>query len=93
MASYLIEVPHSENKIDCIRAIQVFLTSGSHFLVNADWGCEDGEHKAWIIVDLNNKEEALQIVPPLYRRQAKIVRLTKYSRETMEKAVSQSHKS
>lgn len=91
MALHLIEVPHSDSKIECSKAIQVFLSSGSHFLSNADWGCDDGEHKAWIVVDVNSKEEALQIVPPLYRQQAKIVRLTKYTQATMKASVSESH--
>ena len=91
MALHLIEVPHSDSVIECSKAIQVFLSSGSHFLSNADWGCDDGEHKAWIVVDVNSKEEALQIVPPLYRQQAKIVRLTKYTQATLKASVAQSH--
>ena len=81
MSAYLIEIPHSMDKIACMRAIKVFLDSGSHFLVNADWGCQDGEHKAWMVVDVENKEQALQIVPPLYRHDAKIIKLVKYSKE------------
>lgn len=92
MARYLIEVPHSENKSDCLRAIEVFLTSGSHFLANADWGCDDGVHKAWFFADVDNREEALQIVPPLYRHQAVITRVTKYTRKKMEESAVQYHK-
>lgn len=91
MALHLIEVPHADSVVECSKAIQVFLSSGSHFLSNADWGCDDGEHKAWIVVDVNSKEEALQIVPPLYRQQAKIVRLTKYTQATLKASVAQSH--
>ena len=46
MEKYLIEVPHSEDKASCMRAIHVFLTSGSHFVTNAEWGCMDGDHHA-----------------------------------------------
>jgi hypothetical protein len=46
MARFLIEVPHEDYRVECARAIQVFLQTGSHFLVNADGGCLDGEHKA-----------------------------------------------
>ncbi len=84
MAHFLIEVPHSEDKIECTRAIQIFLSSGSHFLTNADWGCSDGVHKAWLIVDVNDKNEALQILPSYYRRDATITRLEKHSNDDFE---------
>jgi hypothetical protein len=52
--------------------VQVFLATGSHFLTHADWGCEDGVHSAWMIVDADSKEDARSIVPPQYRKDAKI---------------------
>jgi len=79
MNRFLIEVPHDENKLACNQAIELFRRTGSHFLTHADWGCQDGEHKAWIIVELNNKEEAKLILPPVLRSQAKIVVLNKFS--------------
>ena len=84
MARYLIEVPHKPEAMECALAVQVFLTTGSHFLKNADWGCQDGEHKGWIIVELDNKEEARNILPPNYRSQAKIVKLNKFSIEEID---------
>jgi hypothetical protein len=88
MAMHLIEVEHSDKKLECMQAIQVFLNSGSHFLANADWGCKDGVHKAWMVVDVKDKSEALQIVPPLYRKKATIVALNKYTLAEMEETVS-----
>jgi hypothetical protein len=84
MSKFLIEVPHGEDTLSCVRAIQIFLTSGSHFLTHADWGREDGEHKAWLIVDVDNKEAARQILPSSYRSEAKIVSLSKFTREEMD---------
>ena len=85
MPKYLIEVPHDEEKLACILAIQAFLETGSHFLANAEWGCEDGEHKAWIIVDVEDKATALAIVPPNYRHDTSIVRLTRYSMRQVDR--------
>ena len=79
MARFLIEVPHEDDRVACARAIQVFLQTGSHFLVNADWGCFDGEHKAWIILEGDSKEDALSVLPLEVRPQAKIVKLAKFS--------------
>ena len=89
MAKFLIEAQHADDKADCLRAVQIFLSSGSHFLTNADWGCEDGEHKAWIIVEMPSKEEARMILPPSIRPQAKIVKLTKFSTEDIESMLSE----
>ena len=79
MNKYLIEVSHGADKKSCDHAIQVFLQSGSHFLTRAEWGCLDGEHKAWIIVEVESKEEARHIVPPYFRPDAKIIQLTTFS--------------
>ena len=84
MARFLIEFPHEAERVACARTVQVFLRSGSHFLTNADWGCMDGDHRAWVIVDVANKDEARAIVPPAFRAKAKIVGLNSFSIEQIE---------
>jgi hypothetical protein len=84
MKKFFIEVPHGDSKKECQQAIRIFVETGSHFLSKAEWGCMDGEHKTWIIVEAPGKEEARNIVPPLYRHQAKIVELTTFSEKTVE---------
>jgi len=79
MPRYPIEVWHEAKKEACDRAVQVFLETGSPFMTNADWGCSDGEHKAWFVLDVGSKEEARQILPPMFRLQAKIVELKKFT--------------
>jgi len=81
MARFLIEVPHEAKAKECALAVKVLLSSGSHYLTHAEFGCLDGEHKAWIIVEVDSKEEARFILPPIYRPQAKIVKLNKFSLE------------
>lgn len=84
MARFLIEVPHSAEPKACLQAIQVFLRSGSHFLSRADWGCKDGEHKAWIIVEVDTKDEARAIVPPVYRAGAKVTGLNLFTMQEID---------
>jgi nicotinate-nucleotide pyrophosphorylase len=86
---FLIEVPHEATTVSCLRAVETFLKSGSHFITRADWGCLDGEHKAWIIVDVENKEQARAIVPPAFRAEAKIVQLNSFSLEQVEDLMRQ----
>jgi hypothetical protein len=84
MARFLLEVPHEADKVACARAVRVFLETGSHFLTNADWGCFDGEHKAWIILEAESKEEARYVLPPAFRSKAKIVSLNKFTMEELD---------
>lgn len=89
MAKFFIEVPHEAELTACTQAVESFLNYGSHFVVNADWGCMDGEHKAWITIEADNKDEARAILPPAYRNQAKIVRLNKFTMEELEEILEQ----
>ncbi len=79
MPRFLIEVPHAAERVSCARAVEVFLASGSHFLTQADWGCMDGVHSAWIIVEVDGKADALAIVPPAFRSDARVVGLNQFS--------------
>jgi len=84
MPRFLIEVPHEEEIVACANVVETFLKTGSHYLTHADWGCKDGVHKAWIIVEVDNKEEAMAILPQVYRHDATIVQLNKFSIEEIE---------
>lgn len=79
MARFLIEVPHGAEAKECALAVKILLSSGSHYLTNAEFGCLDGDHKAWIIIEADNKEEVQFILPAAYRSKAKIVELNKFS--------------
>ena len=86
-ARFLIEVPHEESTLACARVVDVFLKTGSHFLSNADWGCKDGVHKAWMVVEVGNKEEARHIVPPAFRAETRVVKLNKFTTEEIEQVL------
>lgn len=79
MPRFLIEVPHEGTTAACNKAIEVFLRTGSHFLTHADWGCKDGDHKAYLTVDVETRDEARAIVPAQYRAGARVVQLNKFT--------------
>jgi hypothetical protein len=85
MPRFLVEVPHDESTASCIQAIDVFLRTGSHYLTHADWGCQDGVHKAWMVIEVDTRHEARNIVPADYRERAVIVQLNHFSTEQLEK--------
>jgi hypothetical protein len=91
MAKFLIELEHEADVEACKRAVEIVLSFGSHFLTNAEWGCEDNVHKCWIMVDLENKDEARSILPPVYRNEAVITKVKRYSLEKMKKAAKTEH--
>lgn len=92
MPRFLIEVPHSPETAACARVVKIFLASGSHLLTHADWGCMDGDHRAWMIVDVANKQEALSIVPPAFRGEARVVGLNFFSMDQID-AILKEHPS
>ena len=74
MERYLIESPHTVE--DCDRAVREIHAAG--YLHCFEWGCENGVHSAWAIVDAENLEHARQIVPWMFRDKARFVKLVKY---------------
>lgn len=88
MAKFLIESPHDATPVACARVVDVFLKSGSHFLSRADWGCKDGDHRAWIVVEVDSKDEARGILPPALRANSKVIQLNCFSIEEIESILS-----
>ncbi len=91
MARFLIEIPHEAEVRTCAEVVKVFLSSGSHLLTHADWECMDGNHSAWLTVDVDSKDEALKMVPAAFRSQAHIIALNKFSMEQIDTIMSQWH--
>jgi len=84
MARFLIEVAHEAEPLACARVVKIFLASGSHLLSHADWGCMDGDHRAWLVVDVADKKEAMAIVPPGLRSAARIIGLNHFSMDQID---------
>ena len=89
MSRFLIEVHHEADQLACARVVHIFLATGSHFLTQADWGCMDGQHTAWMVVEVDSKEQARSILPPAFRSHARIVALNKFTMEQVEGILSQ----
>ena len=74
MERYLIESPHTAE--DCERIVQQVAAAG--YLHNFDWGCADGVHIGWAVIETDNPDHARQIVPWSVRDLARIVKLIKF---------------
>jgi len=89
MPRFLVEVPHENRKEACELAVQAFLETGSHFMTQADWGCADDEHKAWLIVEVDDKEQVRAMLPALFRRSARIITLQRFTPESPDRLLRQ----
>ena len=83
MPRYMIQLPHGGSRAACVRAIQAIERHGSHLLTNVDWGCKAGVHCGWAIVEVDNRQEAIQLVPPEARQDVVIVELNRFTKEEM----------
>jgi hypothetical protein len=82
MNRYLVESTHTSE--DCHHVVEQFIYHGH--IMNFEWGCDDGIHTAFAILESENEAEALLSVPPNLRAKARAIRLTKYTPEKLQQA-------
>jgi len=90
MEKYLIEIKNGGDKASCLRSIQSFLSSRSHFVTSVEWGCIEGESKAWLIIKTSNSKDAMRIIPAAYRQNARITRLHKFTGKEIDESMLES---
>lgn len=81
MDKFLVESPHTPH--DCKLALKQIHSIG--YLNNFEWGCHDGVHTGWAILEAENAAQALAVVPAAVRDKARVVRLSKFESGMVEK--------
>jgi len=81
MDRYLIETTHTDE--ECLGLLDQVLAMG--YLHNFDWGCEDGDHTGWAIIEVDDREQAMLAVPAMVRSKARVVRLNKFTDEDVQR--------
>ena len=79
MDKFLVESPHTEH--DCKLAVKLIQSAG--YINNFDWGCKDGVHTGWVMIEAENAAQALGIVPAVIRDKAKAIKLNKFDYQTV----------
>lgn len=79
MARYLLESPHS--KEECLKALDEILAEGPSVLNKFDWGCMDGDHTGYALIDAKGESEVMNIIPGFLRNKARIHKLGKFTPE------------
>ncbi len=80
MDRFLIVSPHT--KEECKIALQQTLAAG--YITHFEWGCLDGQHTGWAILEAEDPKQAMMAVPPAQRHSATIVKLTRFSPKDIE---------
>ncbi len=74
MDRYLIESPHEAQ--ECKKLLKDMLANG--YLHHFEWGCPEGTHVGWAIIEAESAAQAFLAVPPLVRHKARVVKLKRY---------------
>ncbi len=75
MDKYLVISPHTAG--DCKKALHEVNATG--YITHFEWGCMDGDHTGWVMIEAENTQQALMVVPSMQRHNAKAVKLVKFS--------------
>jgi len=80
MERYLVESAHTAE--DCQHVVEQFIIYGH--IMNFDWGCKDGVHSGWAIVEAENESQARMSVPVRLRSKTRVIRLCKFTAQSIE---------
>lgn len=77
MDKYIVIIPHTN--ADCLAVLKQVEAIGA--ITHFEWGCKDGDHTGWAVIEASNKGEALMSVPTFQRSKAHVVKLTSFTPE------------
>ena len=74
---YVISSRHEA--ADCLRALDEELALGTKILDKFVYGCKDGDHTGYALVDAKSLSEALKYVPAFLQESACITKVEKFT--------------
>ena len=77
MSRYLVETTHTAR--ECTWALKKALQYNPQFLTIFEWGCKDGDHRGWAIVEAEDKFAVHALVPRVLRPYTHIVELNPFT--------------
>ena len=80
MERFLVESPHTAH--DCKLAVKQIHSMG--YLNNFQWGCKDGVHTGWAVLEAESAAQALAVVPAVIREKARAVKLSTFGSDMVE---------
>jgi len=77
MTRYMITAKH--DPAECLRAMDEELAKGKDVLDKFVYGCKEGDHTAYAIVEKKSLSEALALVPDFLQEGACITKVDKFT--------------
>jgi hypothetical protein len=77
MKRFLVVSHHTGQ--ECVRALKETLAIG--YLTHFEWGCKDGIHTGWAILEAEDKTQAMLSIPTFLRGKGQVVQLAKFDPE------------
>lgn len=82
MSTYLIKTPHTVE--NCLMALDAEAEKGREILGKFYYGCKEGDHTGYAVIDSNDKSDVWKLVPDLLRKDAKVIRVDKFTPEMIK---------
>ncbi len=89
MPRYLVQLTHEDDHTACVRSLEAIERDGAHLLTHLNWGCKTGIHSGWLIDEFASRDEAMQIVPPQFREEVRIVEVEQFSKDQIAVMVAE----
>ena len=80
MKRFLVVSHHTGE--ECVKALKEALAIG--YLTHFDWGCKDGVHTGWAILEAEDKNQAMLSIPTFLRGKGQVVELTKFKADKVQ---------
>ncbi len=78
-SQFSLTIPH--NADECNRVADAIAAMGKDELAKRNWGCRNGNHRGYGIVESENEEEAIRVLPEWLRGKARAVKVNKFTTE------------
>ena len=82
MALFVITSKH--DAVQCLQALDEIAAKGSETLDKFVYGCKEGDHTAYAIVDADTEKDALALVPDSLLDSACITKVDKFTVDEIE---------
>ena len=77
MDRYIVIIPHTLE--ECKQSLKQIESIGT--ITHFEWGCKDGDHTGWAMIEADSKAEAMLSVPTIQRRKARVIKLNRFEPE------------
>ncbi len=77
MDHYLVIAPHQPE--DCVDVLDDLNMKNRELLKKIEWGCTDGDHTGYLLVDASSKDAAIKKLPEKEQSKAKAIKMAKFT--------------